>query len=161
MSDDQIADLVSKLQQLIPKIRTRRSDKVSASKVLHETSNYIRCLHRGVNDLSTRLLELLESTDGDIAQAAIIRSSLISPTPPVAAALPIDCFATSPLLLRPYYFATSSSPPSLAHFSSTIFIEGKSDLIKIAWRLWKKSGKHVNLISLIPPKEEPKEEKKP
>ncbi|KAK6159988.1 hypothetical protein DH2020_003369 [Rehmannia glutinosa] len=77
ISDDQIADLVSRLQQLIPEIRNRRSDKVSASKVLQETCNYIRSLHREVDDLSDRLSELLESTDSDSAQAAIIRSLLM------------------------------------------------------------------------------------
>ncbi|KAL1806341.1 hypothetical protein DCAR_0832140 [Daucus carota subsp. sativus] len=77
ITDDQIADLVSKLQQLIPEIQSRRSDKVSASKVLQETCNYIRNLHREVDDLSDRLSELLESTDTDSAQAAIIRSLLM------------------------------------------------------------------------------------
>ncbi|PIN04074.1 hypothetical protein CDL12_23387 [Handroanthus impetiginosus] len=77
ISDDQIADLVSRLQQLIPEIRNRRSDKVSASKVLQETCNYIRSLHREVDDLSDRLSELLESTDRDSAEAAIIRSLLM------------------------------------------------------------------------------------
>nr|GEX92335.1 transcription factor PRE3-like [Tanacetum cinerariifolium] len=72
ISDDQINDLVSKLQQLLPEIRTRRSDKVSASKVLQETCNYIRNLHREVDDLSERLSELLENTDS--TQASIIRS---------------------------------------------------------------------------------------
>ncbi|KAM7484345.1 hypothetical protein LguiA_000354 [Lonicera macranthoides] len=74
ITDDQIADLVSKLQQLIPEMRNRRSDKVSASNVLQETCNYIRSLHREVDDLSERLSELLESTDSNSAQAAIIRS---------------------------------------------------------------------------------------
>ncbi|KDP41169.1 hypothetical protein JCGZ_15576 [Jatropha curcas] len=74
ISDDQIIDLVSKLQQLIPEIQSRRSDKVSASKVLQETCNYIRSLHREVDDLSDRLSQLLASTDSDSAQAAIIRS---------------------------------------------------------------------------------------
>ncbi|KAL6983502.1 Proteasome subunit alpha type-4 [Sarracenia purpurea var. burkii] len=76
ISDDEVADLVSKLQQLIPELRTRRSDKVSASKVLQETCNYIRSLHREVDDLSDRLSELLASTDSDSAEAAIIRSLL-------------------------------------------------------------------------------------
>ncbi|XP_073131186.1 transcription factor PRE3-like [Henckelia pumila] len=76
ISEDQITDLVSKLQQLIPEIRNRRrSDEVSASKVLQETCNYIRNLHREVDDLSDRLSELLESSDG--AQAAIIRTLLM------------------------------------------------------------------------------------
>ncbi|PHU02586.1 Transcription factor PRE4 [Capsicum chinense] len=77
ITDDQIADLVSKLQQLIPEIRNRRSDKVSASKVLQETCNYIRNLHREVDGLSERLSQLLESIDSDSAQAAIIRSLLM------------------------------------------------------------------------------------
>ncbi|KAA8529447.1 hypothetical protein F0562_033754 [Nyssa sinensis] len=77
ITDDQIADLVSKLQQLIPEIRNRRSDKVSSSTVLQETCNYIRSLHKEVDDLSDRLSELLASTDSDSAQAAIIRSLLM------------------------------------------------------------------------------------
>ncbi|XAR65174.1 hypothetical protein NMG60_11009196 [Bertholletia excelsa] len=77
ISDDQIADLVCKLQQLIPELRGRRSEKVSASRVLQETCNYIRSLHREVDDLSDRLSELLASTDGNSAEAAIIRSLLM------------------------------------------------------------------------------------
>ncbi|XP_018806157.2 transcription factor PRE3-like [Juglans regia] len=75
ISDDQINDLVSKLQQLLPEIRDRRSDKVSAANVLQETCNYIRSLHKEVDGLSERLSELLASTD--TAQAAIIRSLLV------------------------------------------------------------------------------------
>ncbi|KAL6187673.1 hypothetical protein ACLB2K_039069 [Fragaria x ananassa] len=79
ISDDQIADLVSKLQQLLPEIRHRHSDnKVSASKVLQETCNYIKNLHREVDDLSERLSQLLATTDMDSDQASIIRSLLIS-----------------------------------------------------------------------------------
>ncbi|KVI05489.1 transcription factor PRE6-like [Cynara cardunculus var. scolymus] len=75
ISDDQIAGLVSKLQQLIPhNIHTTHSDKVSASRVLQETCNYIRSLHREVDDLSERLSELLQSTDTNSAEADIIRS---------------------------------------------------------------------------------------
>ncbi|GFZ00142.1 Transcription factor like [Actinidia chinensis var. chinensis] len=77
ITEDQIADLVSKLQQLIPELRSRSSDKVSASKVLQETCNYIKNLHREVDDLSDRLSELLASTDTNSAQAAIIRSLLM------------------------------------------------------------------------------------
>ncbi|KAK9935175.1 hypothetical protein M0R45_022287 [Rubus argutus] len=77
ISDDQITDLVSKLQQLLPEIRNRRSDKVSASKVLQETCNYIKNLHREVDDLSDRLSQLLATTDMDTDQAAIIRSLLM------------------------------------------------------------------------------------
>ncbi|KAF8040526.1 hypothetical protein BT93_B2681 [Corymbia citriodora subsp. variegata] len=75
ISDDQIAALVSKLQRLIPEIRNRRSNEASASRVLQETCNYIRSLHREVDDLSERLSELL--ADSDSEQAAIIRSLLM------------------------------------------------------------------------------------
>ncbi|XP_022151333.1 transcription factor PRE6-like [Momordica charantia] len=74
ISDDEIADLVSKLQRLIPEIRNRRSDKVAASKVLQETCNYIRSLHQEVDDLSERLSQLLAATENGSAEAAIIRS---------------------------------------------------------------------------------------
>ncbi|KAI4348002.1 hypothetical protein L6164_008767 [Bauhinia variegata] len=74
ITDDQIIELVSKLRQLVPEIRHRRSDKVSASKVLQETCNYIRSLHKEVDDLSERLSQLLATIDADSAEAAIIRS---------------------------------------------------------------------------------------
>ncbi|CAI0388581.1 unnamed protein product [Linum tenue] len=78
ISDDQIIQLVSKLRQLLPELRhSRRSDKVSASKVLQETCNYIRSLHREVEDLSDRLSELLSTIDADSPEAAIIRSLLM------------------------------------------------------------------------------------
>ncbi|XP_010416307.1 PREDICTED: transcription factor PRE3 [Camelina sativa] len=75
ISEDQINDLILKLQQLLPELRdSRRSDKVSAARVLQDTCNYIRNLHREVDDLSERLSELLANTD--TAQAALIRSLL-------------------------------------------------------------------------------------
>ncbi|CAN8266018.1 unnamed protein product [Cochlearia groenlandica] len=78
ISDDQIIDLVSKLRQLLPEIRERRrSDKVSASKVLQETCNYIRKLHREVDNLSDRLSQLLDSVDEDSHEASVIRSLLM------------------------------------------------------------------------------------
>ncbi|CAN6804699.1 unnamed protein product [Brassica oleracea] len=76
ISDGQIYDLVTRLQHLIPELRRRRSDKVSASTVLQETCNYIRNLHREVDDLSDRLSELLATADDNSAEAAIIRSLL-------------------------------------------------------------------------------------
>ncbi|AAF15922.1 Transcription factor PRE3 [Arabidopsis thaliana] len=75
ISEDQINDLIIKLQQLLPELRdSRRSDKVSAARVLQDTCNYIRNLHREVDDLSERLSELLANSD--TAQAALIRSLL-------------------------------------------------------------------------------------
>ncbi|KAL1531764.1 Proteasome subunit beta type-1 [Salvia divinorum] len=75
ITDDQINDLVSKLQQLLPEMHSRRSDKKSATKVLQETCNYIRSLHREVDDLSERLSELLENAD--TTQADLIRSLIM------------------------------------------------------------------------------------
>ncbi|KAF8094878.1 hypothetical protein N665_0351s0045 [Sinapis alba] len=78
ISDDQMIDLVSQLCQLLPEIRERRrSDKVSASKVLQETCNYIRKLHREVDNLSERLSQLLDSVDEDSHEASVIRSLLM------------------------------------------------------------------------------------
>ncbi|KAL6518918.1 Proteasome subunit alpha type-6 [Orobanche minor] len=75
ITDDQIIDLISKLHQLLPEIRsTRRSGKASANKVLQETCNYIRSLHKEVDDLSERLSQLLSSIEADSPEAAIIRS---------------------------------------------------------------------------------------
>ncbi|CAN4079363.1 unnamed protein product [Withania somnifera] len=77
ISDDQIIELVSKLQQFLPEIRNRCSSKATASKVLQETCNYIRNLNRQVDDLSDRLSQLLSTIDADSPEAAIIRSLLV------------------------------------------------------------------------------------
>ncbi|XP_076955666.1 transcription factor PRE6-like [Bidens hawaiensis] len=74
IKDDQIVELVSKLQQLLPELRNRRSNKASASKVLQETCNYVRNLRKEVDDLSDRLSRLLSTIDDDSPQASIIRS---------------------------------------------------------------------------------------
>ncbi|CAN6574807.1 hypothetical protein ACFX13_045883 [Malus domestica] len=77
IKDDQIIELVSKLRQLVPEIRDRRSNKAPASKVLQETCSYIRNLHREVDDLSERLSQLLSTIDADSPEAAIIRSLIM------------------------------------------------------------------------------------
>ncbi|KAL6509548.1 Proteasome subunit beta type-1 [Orobanche gracilis] len=74
ITDDQINELVSKLQQLLPELHSRSLDKRSPANVLQETCNYIRSLHREVDDLSERLSELLATTD--TTQAALIRRLL-------------------------------------------------------------------------------------
>ncbi|KAK4799093.1 hypothetical protein SAY86_024458 [Trapa natans] len=75
ISDEQIIELVSKLRRMLPEIRnSRQSSKVSASKVLQETCNYIRNLHREVDGLSDRLSQLLATIDAESPEAAIIRS---------------------------------------------------------------------------------------
>ncbi|KAL8124500.1 transcription factor PRE5-like [Apium graveolens] len=77
ISDDQIIELVSKLKQLLPEIRTSRSNKVSAPKVLQETCNYIMDLHKEVDDLSDRLSQLLTTIDTNSPEASIIRSLIM------------------------------------------------------------------------------------
>ncbi|KAF0912848.1 hypothetical protein E2562_019436 [Oryza meyeriana var. granulata] len=77
ITDEQISDLVSKLQDLLPEARLRSNDRVPSSRVLQETCNYIRSLQREVDDLSERLSELLATSDMSSAQAAIIRSLLM------------------------------------------------------------------------------------
>ncbi|KAI3720245.1 hypothetical protein L6452_21158 [Arctium lappa] len=84
ITDDQMADLIYKLQQLIPhyQIHTTHahSDHKDCSKrVLDETCSYIRMLQKEVDELSQRLSELLQSTDTNSPQAAIIMSLLMSP----------------------------------------------------------------------------------
>ncbi|GMH26963.1 hypothetical protein Nepgr_028806 [Nepenthes gracilis] len=74
ISDDQIMQLTSKLLQLLPDLRNHRSGKISASKVLKETCNYIRSLQREKDDLSDRLSQILSTVDADGEEASIIRS---------------------------------------------------------------------------------------
>ncbi|XP_076943045.1 transcription factor ILI6-like [Bidens hawaiensis] len=76
ITDDQIADLVYKLQQLIPNDQIHTTLKC---KGLEETCSYVRRLQREVEDLSQRLSELLQSMDTNSPQAAIIRTLLMSP----------------------------------------------------------------------------------
>ncbi|KAG6412889.1 hypothetical protein SASPL_125583 [Salvia splendens] len=75
ITEDQINNLISRLQQLLPEMHNRRSDKKSATKVFQETCNYIRSMHREVDELSERLSELLENAD--TTQADLIRSLLM------------------------------------------------------------------------------------
>ncbi|KVH92711.1 transcription factor PRE1 [Cynara cardunculus var. scolymus] len=77
ITDDQIIQLLSKLQQLLPEIRNRRSNKASASKVLQETCNYVRSLHQEVDDLSDRLSQLLSTVDANSPEASIIQSLIM------------------------------------------------------------------------------------
>jgi hypothetical protein len=51
--------------------------QVPSARVLQETCSYIRSLHREVDDLSERLLELLATSDMSSAQEAVIRSLLM------------------------------------------------------------------------------------
>ncbi|CAL9041144.1 unnamed protein product, partial [Musa acuminata subsp. burmannicoides] len=52
----------------------RRKQSKPTNAVLKETCNYIKSLHREVDDLSDRLSELMATMDVDSAQAEIVRS---------------------------------------------------------------------------------------
>ncbi|EPS71427.1 transcription factor style2.1, partial [Genlisea aurea] len=76
ISDDQILRLVSQLHRLLPPAPPSIS-KISANKVLEETCEYIRKLQREIEDLSTRLSQLLLTVDEESPEAAIIRALIM------------------------------------------------------------------------------------
>ncbi|OAY79248.1 transcription factor ILI5-like isoform X2 [Ananas comosus] len=78
ITEEEISELISKLQSLLPEGRRRGNSRASATKLLKETCNYIKSLHREVDDLSDRLSDLMAGMDNDSAQAEIIRSLLRS-----------------------------------------------------------------------------------
>nr|QDF82426.1 transcription factor ILI5-like isoform X1 [Cymbidium goeringii] len=78
ITDEEINELISKLQSLLPESRRSNTTRASASKLLKETCTYIRSLHREIDDLSERLSELMATMDSNSAQAEIIRSLLRS-----------------------------------------------------------------------------------
>ncbi|KAJ9677383.1 hypothetical protein PVL29_022392 [Vitis rotundifolia] len=64
VTDDEINDLILKLQALLPHSNQRRtSTGASGWRILKETCSYIKRLHREVGDLSERLSQLLDSLD--------------------------------------------------------------------------------------------------
>nr|QDF82360.1 transcription factor ILI5 isoform X1 [Cymbidium goeringii]QDH09018.1 transcription factor ILI5 isoform X1 [Cymbidium sinense] len=78
ITEDEINELISKLQSLLPEARRRSAGRASAAKLLKETCNYIKSLHREVDDLSDRLSGLMATMDTDSAEAEIVRSLLQS-----------------------------------------------------------------------------------
>ncbi|KAL6844494.1 hypothetical protein ACP4OV_026167 [Aristida adscensionis] len=78
ISEDQISELLSKLQALLPESQARNgAHRGSAARVLQDTCSYIRSLHQEVDNLSETLAELLSSADVSSDQAAVIRSLLM------------------------------------------------------------------------------------
>ncbi|KAM1322747.1 hypothetical protein PS2_015262 [Malus domestica] len=75
-SDDEIKELISKLQPLLPQLHHTRNAPVSASSILEETCSYIRRLHREVEDLSQRISQLLDSADISDVDEELIRRLL-------------------------------------------------------------------------------------
>ncbi|XP_008784341.1 transcription factor ILI5 [Phoenix dactylifera] len=78
ITEEEISELISKLQSALPEARRRGASRASASKLLKETCNYIKSLHREVDDLSDRLSDLVASLDTNSPQAEIVRGLLRS-----------------------------------------------------------------------------------
>ncbi|XP_010939530.2 transcription factor ILI5 isoform X2 [Elaeis guineensis] len=78
ITEEEINELISKLQSILPETRRRGTSRASASKLLKETCNYIKSLHREVDDLSDRLSDLLATMDTNSPHAEIVRSLLQS-----------------------------------------------------------------------------------
>ncbi|KAH6754837.1 activation-tagged 1 [Perilla frutescens var. hirtella] len=73
ITEDEINDLILKLQPLLPDSSSRCHTKVSASKILKETCNYLKKLHKEVDDLSEGLSQLIASgsVDADTIRALL------------------------------------------------------------------------------------------
>ncbi|KAG6525365.1 transcription factor ILI3-like [Zingiber officinale] len=78
ITDEEINELISKLQSMLPESRRRNAGRVSASKLLKETCSYIKSLHREVDGLSDRLAGLMDTMDSNSPQAEIVRGLLRS-----------------------------------------------------------------------------------
>ncbi|CAL5362187.1 unnamed protein product [Camellia sinensis] len=76
ISEDEINDLVTKLQALLPNSSSRSRTRVPASKILKETCSYIQRLHREVDDLSNKLSQILANMDTTGVDSDILRSLL-------------------------------------------------------------------------------------
>ncbi|PKU63187.1 transcription factor ILI6-like [Dendrobium catenatum] len=79
ITEQQVRELVSKLQTLLPRQQPLNNDNdtASTSRVLREACNYIRSLHKEVDNLSERLSELLQNTDNDTDLEAVLRRMLM------------------------------------------------------------------------------------
>ncbi|KAG5002354.1 hypothetical protein AAZX31_08G346900 [Glycine max] len=62
-TENEINELVSRLQVLLPQVNQRGNSRQSASKILQETCCHIRRLQEEVEQLSERLSEILDSAD--------------------------------------------------------------------------------------------------
>ncbi|KAF3943724.1 hypothetical protein ACB098_04G109900 [Castanea mollissima] len=75
-TNEDIKDLVLKLQSLLPQPNQRRNQTLSASMVLNETCTYIKRLQKEADELSERLSQLLDSLDTTGVDVELIRTLL-------------------------------------------------------------------------------------
>ncbi|PWA35036.1 Myc-type, basic helix-loop-helix (bHLH) domain-containing protein [Artemisia annua] len=75
--DGELDNLVLKLQALLPASSSScNKTRVPASKILHETCNYIKSLRTKGDNLGERLSQLLDSMENDGVDVNIIRDLL-------------------------------------------------------------------------------------
>ncbi|KAJ7956371.1 Transcription factor like [Quillaja saponaria] len=75
-TEDEIDELVSKLQALLPQLNQRTNSRASVSKILEETCSHIKRLQREVNGLSERLSRLIDFVDISDVDAETMRRFL-------------------------------------------------------------------------------------
>ncbi|KAA8540947.1 hypothetical protein F0562_024915 [Nyssa sinensis] len=77
ITEDEINDLILKLQALLPNSNPRDTARVPAWKILKETCSYIKRLHSELDDLSERLSQVLASADSSSGVYSDILRSLL------------------------------------------------------------------------------------
>ncbi|CAL0304508.1 unnamed protein product [Lupinus luteus] len=61
--ENEINDLVSRLQVMLPQLNQRNNSRQPVSKILQETCCHIKNLQKAVEDLSEKLSKLMDSMD--------------------------------------------------------------------------------------------------
>ncbi|KNA14639.1 hypothetical protein SOVF_105690 [Spinacia oleracea] len=75
--EEEISELIFKLQSLLPERSRRHLRRVSKDEVLEEVCSYIRKLHKEVEDTSKTVYQLLVSADHNtIIDADVLRTLL-------------------------------------------------------------------------------------
>ncbi|KAF7806178.1 Transcription factor bHLH135 [Senna tora] len=74
LTENEVDDLLSRLQALLPGLNRRTNSRVSVSKILKESCSHIKRLQKEVEELSERLSELMDSADiSDIDEESLRR----------------------------------------------------------------------------------------
>ncbi|KAL3845978.1 hypothetical protein ACJIZ3_003381 [Penstemon smallii] len=77
ITEDEINELILELQALLPNSSTSRcNSRVTTSKILKKTCNYIKKMHKEVDNLSDRLSALVASGNINEIDADVIRRLL-------------------------------------------------------------------------------------
>ncbi|XP_054805035.1 transcription factor ILI5-like [Prosopis cineraria] len=63
LSENEINEVVSRLQAVLPRLNRRTNSRASVSKVVKEACCHVKKLQKEVDELSDRLSRLMDSTD--------------------------------------------------------------------------------------------------